>query len=927
MKIFDQRYLQPFFRIRDLAQQQWKRLQALPMPKRIGVIFLLLVGLQAISLATFLILIFTGVFGHVPSSEELTYEAIQKDRNKAPSEIYSSDGQLLGKYYIEERVILKDTSEVSPHLVHALVATEDARFYEHEGVDLRAMLRVIVRSLLLQDESGGGGSTLSQQLAKNLFKRKNYGPLSMPVNKIKEIIIARRTESVNQEVVDEDPQYTSLSDAQRNRIAKNRVLMMYLNTVPFGQNAYGVGVAAQRYFSKSAKDLGPEEAAILVGMLKATTTYRPVRKVLDLANHQYDYNPKSLQRRNVVLTQMQKYGYLTQAQLDSLKALPLRVRFSPPTSPEEGLATHFREYLKTELQEWLRNIPKVGNEDQKYSIYTDGLKIYTTLDSRLQAYAEQAMEEHLAELQPVFEQDWKMLGLKPWARRKPDVYEFEEKDDVVLLAYRNSDRYKSLIESGKSAQEAMEAFDIKHPDSVRYLAWKTRDEYQRGLAEGDSSWKKEVVLTNQSYRDSVERSLSYLNCGFLATDPTSGQVKVWVGGASFRHGKVDHVNQRVKRQVGSTFKPLVYAAALQEGIAPCTYFDASPKKYASFEDYQPFNSDGIHSGSFSLVGALANSVNTISVKLLEETGKQRMRNMLTYDTLKGYSSSRALDSISMRVGIGRAREFALQRMGVKSRLRPIPSLALGSEEVSLYEMVGAYGTFANKGNRMPISHLDRIVDRRGNILRIDFDQRRLLVYNPQGKLIKAYKKNGEEVALQSVRQECQSTQVLTEEQAQVMVHMLRSVVNGGNAGSLKYKYGLYGNDVGGKTGTTQDNADGWFIGVTPKLVAGVWVGAEYPAVHFRSTSKGMGSKSAMPMFGLFMQRVNNDTRYQEVAQAKFDASTARVQSLIACSNQKGYQPRNDLEGALDQILEIGNGLEDVPEEVIEDEAPLEVGTR
>ncbi|MBK8655272.1 MAG: transglycosylase domain-containing protein [Haliscomenobacter sp.] len=699
----------------------------------------------AVFLQIFALLIYNGAFGPLPTRKEL------KDiRNSNASEVYSADGAILGRYFIQNRVNA-DLEEIPASMINGLIATEDARFTQHRGIDLRAMIRVLVKSILLSRESSGGGSTLSQQLAKNLYPRQNYGRFSMIVNKFKEMFTARRLEKL----------YT-----------KEELLGLYLNTVPFSDNIYGVKVAAHRFFAKVPQNLNVEEAAVLIGMLKGPSLYHPVK-----------HPERAQDRRNVVLRQMQKYGYLTPEETDSLCVIPMKLTYSVD-SHSEGLATYFREHLRLELEKILRNYKKP--DGTPYNLYSDGLKVYTTLDARLQRYAEQAVFEHMPQLQAVFNREWRRGD--PWG-----------KPEVLQTMVRNTPRYKELKARGMSEKEIAKTFN--EPRLMTVFSW------EEGI--------KEVEM---SPLDSVKYYLRLLNMGFLAMDPSSGAIKAWVGGIDFAHIQYDHVKSR--RQVGSTFKPIVYAQALEAGIDPCQLFPNELLTYEEYENWTPENADGQYGGYYSMEGALTHSVNTVSVQLIMETGVGPVRNLA-------------------------------EKMGIDGAIPKGPSLALGTAEASLMEMVQVFGTIGNRGVRPEIHYLDRIETADGEVL-VQFTA-------PSAKV-----------------------RALSQQTADEMIHMLRSVVEDGTASRLRWRYGLSNVDLAGKTGTTQNQSDGWFIGITPRLVAGAWVGAESPSVHFRSLANGQGANTALPIFGGFMRRVYNDRRYQSWKNARFAPLPDSVAAAMAC---------------------------------------------
>ncbi len=705
----------------------------------------ILIGAALFGFTLLTLLIYWGAFGPIP-----TYGQLRDIRNNVASEVYGADSVLLGKYYVENRVNA-DFEELSPHLIEALVATEDARYFRHGGIDLRAIIRVALRTVVLGDESGGGGSTLSQQLAKNLYPRKDYWMFSIAINKLREMITARRLEQL----------YT-----------KEELLRLYLNTVPFSQNVYGVKVAARRFFDRSPKALRIEEAAVLVGMLKATTYYDPQR-----------YPARALQRRNTVLGQMEKYGYLDMATCDSLQLLPIVLSRSPEEE-RHGLAPYFRAGLEQDLEEVLADLRRP--DGQPYNLYTDGLRIYTTIDSRLQRYAERAVREHLQELQAAFLQDWQ--GSNPIDRA------------TLERAVAQSARYQRLKKQGMPQKEIERIFAT--PITMRVYDW-----------QGESGEREMSPL------DSVRYYLSILHAGFLAVNPQTGAVKVWVGGIDYGHFQFDHV--RAKRQVGSTFKPIVYAQALESGMLPCEYTPNNLVTYANFDNWEPRNSNGKYGGAYSMQGALMESINTVAVEVLWRAG---------------------LPQVVRLAG----------RLGISGEIPEKPAVALGSVDASLWEMAQVYSTLANRGRRPTLYYLERIETADGQLLK-RFDPPRAAQYE----------------------------RVLPEPTADVMNHLLRSVVDKGTASRLRYRYGIR-EPLAGKTGTSQNQADGWFFGYTPRLTAGVWVGADLPGVHFRSLRVGQGASSALPIYGRFMQFVKNDKALHKELYANFTPPPDSMLALMDC---------------------------------------------
>jgi penicillin-binding protein 1A len=695
-----------------------------------------------------LVVLMTVVLIEVPSKNEL-----QKIENPIASEVYTADSVLIGRYYIQNRTQV-DYDKISPNIINALIATEDVRFFNHSGVDYRSLGRVFVKTLLMQNESSGGGSTITQQLAKNLYPRKEYMMFSMLVNKFREVVIARRLEAL---------------------YSKKQIIALYLNTIPFGDNTYGIQAAANRFFSTTAKDIKPQHAAVLVGMLKATHNYNPRL-----------FPDNSKRRRNVVLAQLAKYNMISREVSDSLRRLPLVLKFSV-AKKETEIAPYFRENLKAELQEWFDDNPK--SDGSHYNLYTDGLKIYTTIDSKLQAYAESAVVKQMTDLQKQFFNHWGKEA--PWGKN----------DQIVVDAARRTSRYKELKNSGMPEEEILN--EISQPVITQLFSWDGPKE------------------ANVSPLDSIRHHMQFLNAGFLAMDPSSGEVKAWVGGINHDFFQYDHVRVATKRQVGSIFKPLVYAAALEEGISPCEFISARQETYIDDEgkEWSPKNSNYDYPVEYSMRGALAYSVNTVSVKLINRAG------------------------INNTIKIAR-------KMGIRSEIPDVPSIALGSSAISLMEMTGAYAAIANEGVSSFPYFIKSIQDREGNLL-TDF------------------------------KPELSGQRVVSTETAQLVRQMLRTVVDEGTASRLRWKYGVY-NDVAGKTGTTQANADGWFMAITPKLVMGSWVGADDPRIRFRNTELGQGANTALPLVAYFLKNVNSDKRYSDLAKAKFPAISQAARRKLGC---------------------------------------------
>lgn len=665
-----------------------------------------------------------GYFGELPDFEEL-----ENPESSLATEIISSDGVVMGKYYAQNRSNI-DFLNLPQCLRQALLATEDIRFEEHSGVDVKALFRAVFSA-----GSKGGGSTITQQLAKNLFPRERLNKFQLVLRKLKEWIIAIRLEH----------SYT-----------KQEILAMYLNTVEFSDNAFGIKSAAQTYFGKKVDSLKVEEAAVLVGMLKAP----------------YQYNPRlhpqaSLKRRNTVLAQMFKYNFLNRAQFDSLKQQPIALDFHPETH-EEGLAPHFREYLRLWLKKYLSDNKKP--DGTSFNLYRDGLRVYVTIDSRLQRYAEEAQLQHMSELQSIFFEHWK--GKDPWK-------DFPKEWEAI---YTHCDRYREMKEAGASREEIDKA--MKTPVKMRIFAYG-----------GD----KDTVM---SPYDSLRYYRMILQNGFMALDPSNGYIRAWAGGINYRHFQFDHVNVNTKRQVGSTFKPIVYATAIRDkGYSPClkvpnqpVTFEAGDPRFGLLQDWTPKNSDGNYGGMMTLKEALANSINTVTAYLMHEMTPEAVIQLA-------------------------------RNMGIESDIPAQPSICLGSADISLFEMVGAYATFANNGVYTQPIFVTRIEDRNGNVI-------------------------GEFSAKQR--------EVFDETTNYTLVELLRGVVQHGTGVRLRYKYKLPG-DIIGKTGTTSNYADGWFIGCTPHLVAGSWTGCDDRYIRFRSMQYGQGATMALPVWAYFFQRVYSDS--------------------------------------------------------------------
>ena len=693
-----------------------------------------------------------GLFGSMPSFVDLE----NPDSNLA-TEIISSDGVILGKYFEQNRSQLK-YSDLPKSLVQALVATEDERFYDHSGIDGRGTLRAII-SL----GTSGGASTLTQQLAKQLFhgEGSKFLPFRI-VQKVKEWIIAIRLER----------QYT-----------KNEIIAMYCNVYDFGNYSVGVSSAAKTYFSKEPKDLTIEESAILVGMFKNSGLYNPVK------------NPQGVKnRRNVVLLQMEKGGLITENQKVKLQALPITLHFKLE-SHREGTATYFREYLRDYMKKWVDENKKADGSD--YNIYKDGLKIYTTIDSRMQLHAEEAVAKHMANLQEQFFIESKTNKNAPFVNISQ-----AETDRIMKQAMKSSYRWTVLAEQDKSEEEITKTFSEKVKMTV--FTWKG---------------ERDTIMTPM---DSIRYYKHFLQSGLMAMEPQTGSIKAWVGGINYKYFQYDHVGQGA-RQVGSTFKPFVYATAIEQlGMSPCDTILDGPfmirkGRHHVTEDWEPRNSDNRYRGMVTLKQGLANSINTISAKLIDKTGPEAVVELT-------------------------------HKLGVKSEIPAQPSIALGAVDITVEDMVAAYGTFANQGVYIKPQFITRIEDKSG-----------VVIYEPIPE----------------------SHDVLNKDIAFAVIKLLEGVTEGGSGSRLRTQGGgsgdnrwtgypyLFKNPIAGKTGTTQNQSDGWFMGMVPNLVTGVWVGCEDRSARFKSLTYGQGATAALPVWAYFMKLCYADENLK-VSKEEFD---------------------------------------------------------
>ena len=692
----------------------------------------------------FFITVWIGLWGKLPAKSKLA-----SIENYVSSEVYAEDGELLGKYFIIDRTHV-NLDQISENVVNCLIATEDVRFYRHRGIDYRSLGRVLFRTILRGESSAGGGSTLSQQLAKNLYPRENNGIFSLPVSKFREFIIARRIESI---------------------YSKDDILLLYLNTVPFGENVSGISAASLRFFNKSPYDLNIEKAAVLVGMLKATSFYNPRR-----------FPERATERRNTVIGQLQRYDYIDKEKADSLKALPLKLNYSP-FAHNLGPAPYFRERVRHDATSILRDYNNLHQTN--YNLYTDGIKIYTTIDYNLQRLAEESIRRQLTAQQKI------MDGYYRQAAKSRST-------SMLRNLMSGSDRYKSLQREKLTSQEIEEAFKKVMPMEI-------------------FSWEGPQTLQMSPW-DSIFRMQQILHSGLVSIEPQNGHVKAWVGGNDFRFFQYDHVLS--KRQAGSTFKPFVYATAIEMGIDPCEYVSNELVVYSDYQDWAPENVSGVYDGYYSMKGALAHSINTISAHYISMTG-----------VIPVMENAR--------------------KAGIISRLPAVPSLALGTANVSLLEMTTAYSAFLNDGNTLQPFWILRIEDSNGNVL---------------------YKRESQK----------QQSKAWDEATALMITDMLKAAVDSGTAGRLRSQFGLYG-DVAGKTGTTQNNADTWFIGFTPGLVTGVWTGIENPAFAQLYGAPMSSSASAVPLWGEYHRSIQRNGITRKYANGNFTPLPDSLAILLDCS--------------------------------------------
>lgn len=720
---------------------------------------------------------FLWLFGYSPTKKDIVMPALN-----ISSELYTADSVLIGRYFEQDRDPISYDS-ISPHVLKALIATEDARFYKHNGVDIIGLFSGIV-STLKGDKRGG--STISQQLAKNLYRTRyaqsqgllgRIPGIKIAITKFKEWMTAYKLES---------------------RYTKEDIITMYLNTVSFSNNAYGIKSASIRYFDKQPKDLTVPEAAVLVGMLKGTTLYNPIR------------NPeKSLERRNVVLGQMHKEGYLTQEEFSDFSQYPLDLNLNN----QEKRSTN-DSYLRSAVEKWLEK----WSEENNIDIYTAGLKIYTTIDSRMQQLAEEVVAKQMKELQRRLDNAWR--NELPWRDKSGEVIPNFLEDRAKKLPI-----YTSLMEKYQNEDSVFHV--LRQPKKMKIFTWDGEEE------------------VDMSTMDSLKHYIAMLNTGMMALDPYSGEIKVWIGGINHQYYKFDHVNQ-AKRQAGSTFKPFVYLAALESGMTPCDTYEDKPVKIEFVNDkgenevWEPKNADWTFSyRNMSLRWAMARSLNTVTAQITRDIGWDKIVE-------------------------------TAHRVGIDSHLESVPSVGLGSNDVSVFEMVKAYATFMNSGKSVQPVLVSSI-------------------YDSDGKRIAHF--------------ESEQKQVVDPENAWLMTYMLRGTMEepGGTSQAL-WEWNLFDkeNQIGGKTGTSSDYVDGWYMGMTKDLVAGVWVGCDEQSIHFKNSQTGEGSKTALPIYGLFMEELYKHPDLG-ITKGKFPEPKVEIKKKYNCPS-----PRIRIEAPADSTDIEGN---------------------
>ncbi|SFD06380.1 penicillin-binding protein 1A [Chitinophaga sp. CF118] len=765
------------------------------MKKSVKILWITVLGVMGVFILMLLLINFR-IIGSMPSMETL-----ENPRAALASEVIAEDGTILGKYYQVDRSS-SDYNEISKNVINALIATEDVRFYDHSGIDPYGTMAI---PFYLAIGKKRGSSTITQQLALNL-QADNTGAL--------------RASNVIKRGFQKMQEWLIAVKLERN-FTKQEIITLYLNTVPFGDNVYGIENGARTFFSKDAGHLSIEEAATLVAMLKGTNMFNPRR------------NPqRSRDRRNTVIELMQKNDFITEAEANEAKNRPIVLRYNK-IDHNKGLAPYFREVLRDELKTWCKEHKKADGSE--YNLYRDGLKIYTTINPRMQMYAEEAVSHHLKDLQKVFAQQSNIKSGSVWKNWQQYVDRY----------MKESDRYKAMKDDEASDDDIKRAFNT--PTKMKVFSW-------RSYTEPDLN-EIDTVMTPI---DSIKYMRAFLQAGFMALDPESGEVKAWVGGPDFRYFKNDHV-LKTKRQVGSTFKPFLYCFAIMNGMSPNTVLPNEPVTFPKEHYTLSHNSEGSVGGSITMAGALAKSLNLVSAYLIKQLGPRAVA------------------------------DFAKNKIGFSSEIPPYPSIALGTPEISLYEMLRAYTMFPARGIISKPIYITRIEDRNGNILQ---------TFAPEKK------------------------EVISENESYTMVKMMQGVTGpGGTAARLRFRYNITG-EVAGKTGTTNDNTDGWFLGYTPQLLAGAWVGCENNFLHFASTANGQGANTGLPIWAYFFQKVYGDKSLKIDEKIIFPIPASFNNDNNYTNYQSNVQPGAEAEdqgnGAANEYMDVNK---------LEEEANREAETR
>tara|TARA_B100000427_G_scaffold326767_1_gene336054 strand:- start:1381 stop:3597 length:2217 start_codon:yes stop_codon:yes gene_type:complete len=735
--------------------------------KKIKVLILLSLFMPILIIGACVFFAISEMWGPLPD-----FKTLENPETNLATEIISFDNKILGSYFYENRTHV-DYTELSPILVNALIATEDERFFSHSGIDFIALIRVL-KGVLTGNKNLGGGSTITQQLAKMFFSKRPASKIDRVKQKFKEWIIAVRIE---------------------RQYSKKEIITMYLNRFDFLNLAVGIKSASKIYFNTTPDSLTIEQAATLVGMAKNPSLYNPLRRI-----------EKTKNRRNTVLHQMVKNNYLSKDICDSLINEPIVLSYNR-VDHNEGIATYFREKLRSFMRDWSEK--KETETGKKYNIYKDGLKIYTTIDSEMQTYAENAVKNHIKELQQKFYAHWEDFENAPY----DTSWRAGQIDSLILLpAIKRSERYRKLKNTNPSEEDVLHIFN--NPVKMSIFSWEKR------------------IDTMMSPLDSIKYYNYFLHSGLVSIEPGTGHIKAWVGGINHEQFKYDHVAEG-KRQVGSTFKPFIYATAIDQfKYSPCfkvpnVQVIFEKEKWGLDKDYIPENANKKYGGELSLVEGLAKSKNTVSAYLMKRVRPNKV--------------------ISLA-----------RKMGITSYLPAVPSLCLGTAEVSLLEMTGAYSTFANQGMYIEPHFVSRIEDKNGVVL-------------------ESFSNN--------------EVEVLSEEKNYIIVKLLEGVVNQGSGGRLRWHYG-FRNAIAGKTGTTQNHSDGWFVGFVPNLVTGVWTGADNRAVRFRDLRLGQGAEMALPIWGDYMTQVFQNNRIN-ITDQKFPFPEGGVSVLLNCDDNKKVTNEDD----------------------------------